>query len=112
MSNVYIKDGWTISAVFISLIVLIPVISIFLYLFYPSGDIWLHLIDTVLYDYVANSLILVFFVGLSTAIVGVSTAWVVTMFDKIFWPFKTAADVSSQDDSIPRIIGALFIKII
>ena len=81
MSNIHIKDGWNISAVLISLIVLIPVISIFVYLFYPSGDIWLHLIDTVLYDYVANSLILVFFVALSTAIVGVSTAWVVTMFD-------------------------------
>ena len=36
MSNIDIKDGWNISAVLISLIVLIPVISIFVYLFYLS----------------------------------------------------------------------------
>ena len=77
----FIKDGWNISAILISSVILVPVISILVYLFYPTSDIWSHLIETVLYDYVTNSLILVLFVALGTAIIGVSTAWIVTMFE-------------------------------
>ena len=77
----FIKDGWNISAILISSVILVPVISILVYLFYPTSDIWSHLIETVLYDYVTNSLILVIFVALGTAIIGVSTAWIVTMFE-------------------------------
>ena len=76
----FVKDGWNISAILISSVILVPVISILVYLFYPTNDIWSHLIETVLYDYVTNSLILVLFVALGTAIIGVSTAWIVTMF--------------------------------
>ena len=77
----FVKDGWNISAILISSVILVPVISILVYLFYPTSDIWSHLIETVLYDYVTNSLILVLFVALGTAIIGVSTAWIVTMFE-------------------------------
>ena len=79
--SAFIKDGWNISAILISSVILVPVISILVYLFYPTSDIWSHLIETVLYDYVTNSLILVLFVALGTAIIGVSTAWIVTMFE-------------------------------
>ena len=85
MFREYFKDGWNASAIFISSIILIPVISIFSYLFYPSGEIWTHLVNTVLYDYVLNSLILVVFVAFFTAIVGTSTAWLITMFE---FPFR------------------------
>ena len=85
MFREYFKDGWNASAIFISSIILIPVISIFSYLFYPSGEIWTHLVNTVLYDYVLNSLILVVFVAFFTAIVGTSTAWLITMYE---FPFR------------------------
>ncbi len=53
----------------------------------PSGDIWAHLAETVLPDYILNSLILMIGIGILTTILGVSTAWLVTMCDFRFRTF-------------------------
>ena len=49
------------------------------FLFVPSGEVWQHLAETVLADYVTNSLLLMAGVTLGTLIGGVGTAWLTSM---------------------------------
>jgi len=65
----------------VALIVALPVLVVFSFVFQPAGDVWQHLAETVLQDYVINSLILMIGVGIGTFTLGVSTAWVCTTCD-------------------------------
>jgi iron(III) transport system permease protein len=60
-------------------VVAIPVVVVLAHVFVPTGDIWSHLASTVLPAYVANSLWLMLGVGAGTLVIGVGTAWLVTM---------------------------------
>jgi iron(III) transport system permease protein len=51
--------------------------------FEPQIDIWAHLVDTVLTDYIVNSLLLTVGVGIGVTVVGTGTAWLVSQFN--FW---------------------------
>ena len=45
----------------------------------PAGEVWRHLLDTVLLDYVSNTLLLMAGVAVGTLILGVGTAWLTSM---------------------------------
>ena len=49
------------------------------YVFVPSPEVWSHLARTLLPSYVANSVWLMLGVGAGTFVIGVGTAWLVTM---------------------------------
>lgn len=49
------------------------------YLFVPATEVWHHLVDTVLIDYITNSLCLMVGVAIGTLILGVSSAWLTAM---------------------------------
>ena len=68
-------DCWTLLVLAIALLVALPVVVVASALFYPIGPVWQHLVDTVLVDYVTNSLILMVGVGIGTLALGVSSAW-------------------------------------
>jgi len=70
---------WTIAIIAIALLIATPIIFVFSSIFTNSGSIWQHLLATVLQDYVFNSLWLMLGVGLGVLLIGVSTAWLVTM---------------------------------
>ena len=70
---------WLVLVVGTALFVATPIVVIMAHLFVPSHEIWSHLASTVLPRYVANSLVLMLGVGAGTLILGVSTAWLVTM---------------------------------
>src|SRR6056297_219139 len=70
---------WNIVTIGIALLVSIPVLTVAANIFIPSGDIWQHLASTVLPDYVKNSILLMFGVGFGVFILGVGSAWLVTM---------------------------------
>ena len=61
-------------------ILLLPVIVVAASVFLSSGDIWQHLYDTVLAEYVANSLLLALGVGCLALPLGVIPAWLVTLY--------------------------------
>jgi len=63
----------------ISFLLSIPIIVIFVSLFFPSGDVWRHLIETVLSDYIINSLLLMTGVSFFVLLLGILPAWLVTM---------------------------------
>lgn len=72
-------SGWTLATLMIAALVALPVMVVASRVFVPTDGVWDHLVRTVLWEYVGNTLRLVVLVGAGTAIIGVGTAWLVTM---------------------------------
>ena len=69
----------SIGAFLITVLLVFPILVIISSIFRPFGQVWHHLLDTVLLSYIANSLILMFGVALGTCLLGVSSAWLVAV---------------------------------
>lgn len=72
---------WLLPAVFMAFFLIAPILTIFNLAFYPEENIWPHLYNTVLGGYIYDTLILIIGVGSTTLLIGVSTAWLVTMYE-------------------------------
>ncbi|WP_299810759.1 iron ABC transporter permease [uncultured Roseibium sp.] len=75
----FVDRFWQVAALFIAALVLLPLGAILWISLTPSGDVWSHLIRTVLPGAFWTTLLLMLGVGLITGVVGVGTAWLVTM---------------------------------
>ncbi len=71
---------WTAVTLLTAGALLLPVFVIAASVFLSSGDIWQHLYDTVLAEYVGNSLLLAVGVGCLSLPLGVLPAWLVTLY--------------------------------
>jgi len=71
---------WNSVLVLLSLLFSIPLAVVLGSIFFPAKEIWSHLADTVLTDYIINSLVLFVGVGFFSLILGVIPAWLVTMY--------------------------------
>lgn len=60
-------------------LLLLPIGAILFHLFLPDQGTWAHLVDTVLADYLMNSLWLLLGVGTAVPLIGTGTAWLVTL---------------------------------
>lgn len=68
-------------AILLALVVSLPVLSVLFHVFQPDrSGVWAHLAETVLGEYVFNSLMLAAGAGLGAAILGTGTAWIVAMY--------------------------------
>lgn len=72
-------DGWTVSTLLIAFLLSLPLCVVVSSAFVDARSIWQHLATTVLGAYVGNSLGLMLGVGIGTALIGVGTAWLVTL---------------------------------
>lgn len=72
-------DRWALAVAAIATFVAVPVLAVLATILVPSGAIWSHLASTVLPSYIQNSLILMLSVGAGVSVIGVATAWLVTM---------------------------------
>ncbi len=72
-------SGWTIGALLIAGVVIVPLLAVVVLAAGPSEDIWGHLLTTVLPLYVRTTFALMLGVGLGTVFIGVGTAWLTTM---------------------------------
>lgn len=81
MSAVHARPSLlTLIAVLIAVLVAVPVLSVFSKLFVTeTAPVWRHLADTVLGEYIANTLVLCVGVGIGVSLIGVATAWLTTM---------------------------------
>ncbi|MEX2502070.1 MAG: iron ABC transporter permease [Trueperaceae bacterium] len=70
---------WEAVVLIVALIVAGPILVVVGSVFTPTPEVWDHLASTVLPDYVRNSLWLLLGVGTCTLVIGVGTAWLVTM---------------------------------
>ena len=72
----------TLAAVIIAVLIAAPVLSVFSNVFAGgTSDTWAHLSETVLGDFVFNTVVLCVGVGLGVASIGITTAWLTTMLD-------------------------------
>lgn len=63
-----------------ALLIALPIAQVAGSLLVPSGDTWRHLADTVLAEYVGNTLWLLIGVGAGVLLVGVPSAWLVSTY--------------------------------
>lgn len=74
-------DAWTFAILGVAGVVSLPVLVVIGFLLYPAGDVLYHLAETVLGDYVANSLWLMLGVSAGVLSIGVTTAWLTSLCD-------------------------------
>ena len=72
-------EPWRLVSLLLTLLLALPILTVVSSLFQPSGDVWRHLQETVLKDYVVVSLLLATGVGIGTLVLGVSTAWLTSL---------------------------------
>ena len=72
-------SSWTLLVMAIALIIALPILFVFSSVFTKSGAVWQHLATTVLPSYILNSCWLMLLVGTGVCLIGVGTAWLVTM---------------------------------
>lgn len=78
-STIHWPGAWRLGVVLVALVLSLPVLTVFGFVFQPAGEVWRHLADTVLQDYVINSVLLLLGVGVGTLFGGVSSAWLCSM---------------------------------
>ena len=72
---------WSLGTVAIALPIAVPIAAILLAFLAPASAVWTHLRETVLVEYVLNTLALVLWVGTVALLVGASCAWLVATRD-------------------------------
>jgi iron(III) transport system permease protein len=79
-THLLLISKWNSTLVLLSILFSIPVVVILASVFFPEKEVWSHLANTVLKDYIVNSLMLFIGVGFFSLILGVLPAWLVTMY--------------------------------
>ncbi|MCF2946712.1 iron ABC transporter permease [Paraglaciecola aquimarina] len=74
-------NPWFICVVICCVILASPIVLVFSSLAFPQLDVWQHLYQTVLSDYVTNSLLLAFGVGALVILIGAPLAWFIARYD-------------------------------
>ncbi len=67
--------SWRFIPVFVAVLVLIPVGTVILSFLTPTGDVWQHLVETILPRLLINTFWLTLGVAVGSALLGVSLAW-------------------------------------
>ena len=76
-----LSDPWYSGLLFLGLLIALPVLAVFASVLDPQPELWQHLVDTVLADYVTHSLLLAFGVGAGCLLIGTTLAWVVSRYE-------------------------------
>jgi iron(III) transport system permease protein len=79
-TKLFSSHRWNLSLIVVTLLFSIPLAVVLGSVFFPEKEVWAHLADTVLTDYIFNSLALLVGVGFFSLILGVIPAWLVTMY--------------------------------
>lgn len=69
-----------ISSFFLTLLISAPALIIFLYLFIGNSENWEHLKETLLFEYIFNSLYIMIGVAILTSIIGFTTAYLTSLY--------------------------------
>ena len=72
-------DGWTLGVLLLTALIAAPLVTVFVLAASPSDNIWQHLASTVLPRYIRTTIYLMAATGIGTAVIGIGTAWLVTL---------------------------------
>jgi iron(III) transport system permease protein len=75
-----LTNPWIWGAIFAAFIIALPLLVVFSNILIPGDETWMHILKNLIPTYVINTLILMAGVALLTFIIGVSTAWLVSMY--------------------------------
>jgi iron(III) transport system permease protein len=70
---------WKPGIVMVAVLFSLPIFTIAGFIVHPSNEVWQHLLDTVLGEYLLNSAILMIGVGSGTLVIGVGCAWLTSV---------------------------------
>lgn len=79
MAKRFQLDFWTGGTLLLAFFIALPLLAVTVFALKPSGDIWHHLLTTVLSRYVVTTISLMLGVGIGTLLIGTGTAWLVTL---------------------------------
>ena len=71
---------WSLGAVIIAVIVILPILSVIYLAFFPTENIWPHLLSTTLPRYFRTTLALMLSVGFGAIMIGAGAAWLITRY--------------------------------
>ncbi|MFT9497621.1 ABC transporter permease [Anaerosolibacter sp.] len=74
-------NGWSLLSMIFIILIILPNFQILGGIFKESNENWLHIKEYLLKDYMINSMILITITGIFTVIIGVSLAWVISVYD-------------------------------
>lgn len=74
-----LPDRWTVGAMTLAAVLLIPLLAIAWLALFPAENIWPHLLEHALPLYLGNTLMLMAMVAIGAAIIGTGAAWLVSM---------------------------------
>ncbi len=95
---------WFIISSVLILLIIIPSLFILTGIFSSASENWLHIKEYLLQSYIYNSIILIFFTGIFSIIIGLSSAWLITAYD---FPFRNFFKwILILPLAIPPYIGA------
>ncbi|WP_350431647.1 iron ABC transporter permease [Shewanella sp. H8] len=77
--------SWSLTGYFIAAILILPLVALIVQAMLPDQAVFSHLFNTVLPTYIANSLLLMLFVGFGTLVIATPAAWLVARCD---FPFR------------------------
>ena len=98
-------NPWIFFSLLVSIIISIPILSLMTNLLFNYSDSWASIINLDIWRYIFNSLNIIFFQSIFVILFGVSTAWVVTIYDfplKNFFKFALLLPLS-----IPTYVAAI-----
>jgi iron(III) transport system permease protein len=72
-------NGWTIGTLLLAVLLALPILTVVGGIGVDTRSTWQHLAQTVLGEYIGQSLMLMLGVGIGVALLGTVTAWLVTM---------------------------------
>jgi iron(III) transport system permease protein len=70
---------WKPGVLLVALLFSLPLFTIAGFVAYPSTEIWQHLLDTVLAEYLQNSALLMLGVAVGTLVIGIGCAWLTSV---------------------------------
>lgn len=75
MTNKFNLSTWLIGSMVISMLVAVPILFILFSIFGPADSAWQHIRETLLTEYLSNTLLLMLLVGAGSGVIGITTAW-------------------------------------
>jgi len=74
-------NQWSLFTAAIGFFVAIPILTITVHLFDGVGDMWEHIVNYFLLEYIQNSIVLLIGTGILTTLLGTSSAWVISNYN-------------------------------
>ncbi len=76
-----VAPGWLSLSIALGVLLSVPLILVLIRVFLPGTPTWRHIVDNLLFQYTANSIILCLITGIIALVFGLSTAWLISRYD-------------------------------